>query len=252
MVNPFQDFRHYAGTRRELPLDRIIAQRDHVLQQLLQGYQTFVEEESRQLVWVVEQGALSRAYTTAVDVLQDIHFTVEDVEDMSTELDSASGAITPLGAPSGLFIAAMCNHTEERDITLNLRSMTRRWPFLGYRLPRGRRLFLEGDVGDFVGALLEGGEVTVAGNAGNYAGIGMRSGTLQIGYSSGKNTGEGMRGGVLRVQGRIAELGKVQQGTIYEGNEQVFPALSASSPAAAPEPSHPKTPRPRMARRKTS
>jgi hypothetical protein len=224
MVNPFQAFRHYAGTRRELPLDRIIAQRDHVLQQLLQSYQAFVEEESRQLVWVVEQGALSRAYTTAVDVLQDIHFTVEDVEDMCTELDGASGATTPLGAPSGLFIAAMCNHTEEREITLNLRSMTRRWPFLGYRLPRGRRLFLEGDVGDFVGALLEGGEVTVTGNAGNYAGIGMRSGTLQIGYSSGKNTGEGMRGGVLRVQGRIAELGKIKQGAIYEGNQQVFPA----------------------------
>jgi hypothetical protein len=224
MVNPFQAFRHYAGVRRELPLDRIIAQRDHVLQQLLQGYQAFVEEESRQLVWVVEQGALSRAYTTAVGVLQDIHFTAEDIEDMCTELDGASGAITPLGAPSGLFIAAMCNHTEEREITLNLRSMTRRWPFLGYRLPRGRRLFLEGDVGDFVGALLEGGEVTVTGNAGNYAGIGMRSGTLQIGYSSGKNTGEGMRGGVLRVQGRIAELGKIKQGAIYEGNQQVFPA----------------------------
>jgi hypothetical protein len=224
MVNPFQAFRHYAGVRRELPLDRIIAQRDHVLQQLLQGYQAFVEEESRQLVWVVEQGALSRAYTAAVDVLQNIHFTVEDIEDMCTELDGASGAITPLGAPSGLFIAAMCNYTEEREITLNLRSMTRRWPFLGYRLPRGRRLFLEGDVGDFVGALLEGGEVTVTGNAGNYAGIGMRSGTLQIGYSSGKNTGEGMRGGVLRVQGRIAELGKIKQGAIYEGNQQVFPA----------------------------
>ena len=230
MVNPFQAFRAYAAPRREIPLDRILAQRDQTLQQLLQSYQAFVEEESQQLVWVVEQGALSRAYATAVDTLKGIEFAVEDVEDMCMELDGASAPLASLGAPSGLFIAAMCNQSQERDITLNLRAMTRRWPFLGYRLPRGRRLFLEGDVGDFVGALLEGGEVTVTGNAGNYAGIGMKDGHLHISYSSGKHTGEGMRGGVLEIKGRIAELGKVKDGTIYEGEQQVFPAqLTPSS-----------------------
>ena len=231
MVNPFQAFRAYAAPQREIPLDRILAQRDQTLQQLLQSYQAFVEEESQQLVWVVEQGALSRAYATAVDTLKGIEFAVEDVEDMCMELDSAAAPLASLGAPSGLFIAAMCNQSEERDITLNLRSMTRRWPFLGYRLPRGRRLFLEGDVGDFVGALLEGGEVTVTGNAGNYAGIGMRDGRLHIGYSSGKHTGEGMRGGVLEIKGRIAELGKVKDGAIYEGEQQVFPTQVAPSTA---------------------
>jgi hypothetical protein len=231
MVNPFQAFRAYAAPKREIPLDRILAQRDRVLQQLLQSHQTFLEEESRQLVWVVEQGALSRAYATAVEMLHGIEFTVEDVEDMCLELDHATKEITPLGAPSGLFIAAMCNHAQEHDITLNMRSFTRRWPFLGYRLPRGRRLRLEGDVGDFVGALLEGGDIFVTGNAGNYAGIGMRSGQLHIGYSSGKHTGEGMRGGTLRVQGRIAELGKVKEGKIYEGNQCIFPT---EAPATRP------------------
>jgi hypothetical protein len=227
MVNPFQAFRTYAAPKREIPLDRILAQRDQTLQRLLQSYQAFVEEESQQLVWVVEQGALSRAYTTAVEVLKEIDFSVEDVEDMCMDLDGTVGTVASLGAPSGLFIAAMCNQSQERDITLNLRSMTRRWPFLGYRLPRGRRLFLEGDVGDFVGALLEGGEVTVTGNAGNYAGIDMKEGRLYIGYSSGKHTGEGMRGGVLEIKGRITELGKVKDGTIYEGDQQVFPPREA-------------------------
>ena len=109
--------------------------------------------------------------------------------------------------------------------------MTRRWPFLGYRLPRGRRLFLEGDVGDFVGALLEGGEVTVTGNAGNYAGIGMKEGRLHIGYSTGKHTGEGMRGGILEIKGRITELGKVKDGTIYEGEKRVFPSQDVTTSA---------------------
>ena len=55
-MNPFQAFRSYSAVRRELPLDRILARRDQVLQRLLQSYQALIEEESKQLVWVVEQG----------------------------------------------------------------------------------------------------------------------------------------------------------------------------------------------------
>jgi len=234
MVNPFQEFRAYSAARRELPLDRILARRDQVLQRLLQSYQTLIEEESKQLVWVVEQGALSRAYTTAVEALQGVSFTVEDLEDMCLELDTNNGVTTPMGAPSGLFIAAMCNHVPTDEIALNLRLFRHRWPFLGYRLPRGRCLHLDGDAGDFVGALLDGGEVVVTGNAGNYAGIGMRRGTLQIGYSTGKYTGEGMRGGTLRVGGRIGDLGRVKQGVIYEGTRQVFPTTGTGEPATRP------------------
>jgi hypothetical protein len=224
-MNPFEAFRSYNATQRELPLDRILARRDAVLQRLLQNYQAFIDEESKQLIWVVEQGALSRAYTTAVEALQGVDFSVEDLEDMCLELDASDGVTTPMGAPSGLFIAAMCNHVPADDIALNLRIFRRRWPFLGYRLPRGRRLSLDGDAGDFVGALLDGGEVVVTGNAGNYTGVGMKAGTVQIGYSTGKYTGEGMRGGTLRVGGRIAALGRVKQGNIFEGDVQVFPAI---------------------------
>ena len=237
MVNPFHAFRTYTAPQREIPLDRILAQRDQVLHQLLQSYQAFAEEERTQLVWVVEQGALSRAYTTAVEALEGIKFTVEDIEDVCLELDTANGVVSPLGAPSGLFIAAMCNRVTEHEITLDVRPLARRWPFLGYRLPRGRRLHLEGDVGDFTGALLEGGEVTVNGNAGNYTGIGMHAGRLQIAYSCGTHTGEGMRGGLLRVQGRIAGLGRVKHGTVYAGGRQVFPEgeNELSEHAASPQ-----------------
>ena len=234
-MNPFEAFRSYSATRRELPLDRILARRDQVLQRLSQSYQALIEEESKQLIWVVEQGALSRAYSTAVEALRGIDFTVEDLEDMCLELDTNDGVTTPMGAPSGLFIAAMCNQVPAHDIALNLHLFRHRWPFLGYCLPRGRRLYLDGDAGDFVGALLDGGEVVVTGNAGNYTGIGMKTGTVQIGYSAGKYTGEGMRGGTLRVGGRIAALGRVKQGVIYEGDLQVFPPKELE-PSAARKP----------------
>ena len=242
-MNPFEAFRSYSATRRELPLDRILARRDEVLQRLSQSYQALIEEESKQVIWVVEQGALSRAYSTAVEALRGVDFTVEDLEDMCLELDTNDGVTTPMGAPSGLFIAAMCNQVPAHDIALNLHIFRHRWPFLGYRLPRGRRLSLDGDAGDFVGALLDGGEVVVTGNAGNYTGIGMKTGTVQIGYSTGKYTGEGMRGGTLRVGGRIAALGRVKQGNIYEGDVQVFPAQD-------PEPSATLKPLASTARRK--
>jgi hypothetical protein len=227
MVNPFQEFRTYTTPRREIPLDQILARRNQVLQRLLQSHQALLEEESKQLVWVVEQGALLRAYATAMDMLQGIDFTVEDLEEVCLELDAVDGVMTPLGAPSGLFIAAMCNHVQADDIVLNVQAFTRRWPFLGYRLSRGRRLRLEGDAGDFIGALLEGGEVRVTGNAGNYAGIGMKAGLLHIRHSTGKYTGEGMRGGTLQVNGHIGSLGKVKQGVVYEGKRQVFPLASS-------------------------
>ena len=179
-MNPFEAFRSYSATRRELPLDRILARRDQVLQQLSQSYQALIDEESKQLVWVVEQGALSRAYSIAVDALRGVDFTVEDLEDMCLELDTNDGVTTPMGAPSGLFIAAMCNQVPAHDIALNLHIFRHRWPFLGYRLPRGRRLYLDGDAGDFVGALLDGGEVVVTGNAGNYTGIGMKKEALDL------------------------------------------------------------------------
>jgi hypothetical protein len=229
MINPFREFSTYTPPQRELPLDRILAQRARVVQHLLASYQTLLDEESKQLIWVAEQGALSRAYTTAVANLQGIDFSVEDLEDVCVELDRVDGVATPLGAPSGLFIAAMCNQVQADDICLNLRTLNRRWPFLGYRLPRGRRLRLEGDAGDFVGALLEGGEVIVTGNAGNYAGVGMKDGHVHIRHSTGKYTGEGMRGGVLRIDGHIGGLGTAKHGMVYERNRRIFPSPTASS-----------------------
>lgn len=237
-MNPFEAFRSYSGTARpELPLDRILARRDAVLHRLMQSYQTLIEEESKQVVWLVEQGALSRAYTTAVDALHGVEFSLEDLEDVCLELDSNEGVTTPMGAPSGIFIAALCNQVPAQDIVLNLRLFRHRWPFMGYKLPQGRRLHLEGDAGDYVGALLEGGDIVVTGNAGNYTGVGMKTGTVHIGYSTGKHTGEGMRGGLLRVGGRIAALGRVQQGEVYEGTQQVFPAPSPDpAPSLVPAP----------------
>ena len=71
----------------------------------------------------------------------------------------------------------------------------------------------------------------MTGNIGNYTGIGMKTGIVQIGLHE-QYTGEGMRGGILRVGGRIAALGRVKQGDIYEGDVQVFPTKNPEPGAA--------------------
>jgi hypothetical protein len=176
-----------------LPLDRILARRDVVLQRLLQSYQALVEEESKQLIWVVEQGALSRAYTTAVEALQGVDFTVEDLEDMCLELDAKDGFTASMGAPSGLFIAAMCNHVPANDISLNLHLFRRRWPVSGVSLAVGAPV-PGWRCGGFCRRLARGWRRGGDRNR-QLRRYWHENGDGQIGYSTGKYTGEGMRGG---------------------------------------------------------
>ena len=82
--------------RRELPLDRILARRDQVLQRSRRVIRRSSKKKASS-VWVVEQGALSRAYTTAIEALRGVDFTVEDLEDMCLELDTNDGVTTPMG-----------------------------------------------------------------------------------------------------------------------------------------------------------
>ena len=84
------------------------------------------------------------------------------------------------GALRSVYRATACNQVSAHDIALNLRIFRHRWPFLGYIACRAGRLYLDGDAGDFAGALLDGGEVVVTGNAWQYTSIGMKTGTVQI------------------------------------------------------------------------
>ena len=94
---------------------------------------------------------------------------------------------------------------------------------LGYRLPEGKRLVIEGHCGDFVGAALEGGEILVQGSTGNWTGVGLRRGKITVEGNTGERTGEWMEGGEVHVEGRIGSLGQVKGGKVYAGTRQVAP-----------------------------
>jgi glutamate synthase domain-containing protein 3 len=228
MVNPFREFHAYQGKGREISLDRIIAAKDLILERLVAGYHKLIEEEVHNLVWLVDHGALPRAYAAAEKAIAEVNLTVEDVEDFCFTLEKADNFALALAGPSGLYLSAMCNHVEGGEISLRLKGLKSRVHLVGYRLPEGKRLIVEGSCGDFAGAAMEGGEIIVQGSTGNWTGVGLKRGKIIVEGNAGERTGEWMEGGEVHVKGRIGSLGQVQGGKVYLGERQIAPVGGTS------------------------
>ncbi len=223
MKNPFEEFKRFEKTRREIPLDQIVKSRDLTMARIMEGYEKLLEEEVKELVWLVQYNTVIKAYANAEKNIKDVKFKPEDIEDFCYELDSSDRIPYMITGPAGIYISALCNRCEENEIVLKLDDMKTQVNLIGYRLPAGKRLAIEGNVGDFVGIGMEGGEIVIEGSAKNYAGAGMRSGKLVVAKNIGHHTGEWMMGGEIFVGGRIRGLGNVMDGKIYERDQLIYP-----------------------------
>ena len=224
MINPFDDFKTYPYRKREIPLDRIVQVKERVMDQIVEGYLKLVEEEVKDLVWLVEHSRVVKAYSSALRTIRDLDYDIDDIEELCLELDKGGRIPYLISGPAGIYLSALCNNAKEENIRLRLHELKRTFHFLGYRLPEGKTLVLEGDVGDFIGAGLSGGKLIVEGSTGNWAGAGMMKGELFITEHTGQNTGEWMRGGEVHVDGRIRGIGKtVFGGRIYQRGKLILP-----------------------------
>ncbi len=229
MKNPFERFKDYQPKRRDIPLDRIIESKDKVMEEIIAGYEKVVEEEVKSLIWVVERNRLAEAYSRAEAVIADMDYGVEDIEEFCYELDSNEKLPYLITGPSGIYISALCNYAKENEITLNLSELQRRLHLIGYRLPAGKKLIVDGSIGNFAGARLEGGELIIKGSVGDWAGSGMRKGKITIEKYAGYHTAEWMMSGEIRVDGRIRSMGKMINGRIYEMGKPIHPLYNNSS-----------------------
>jgi len=223
MKNPFEEFEHFQRRRRDIPLDQIVKSRDITMARIMEGYEKLLEEEVKELVWLVQYNTVIKAYANAEKNIKDLKFKPEDIEDFCYELDNSDRIPYMITGPAGIYISALCNHCEEDETVLKLEDIKTQINLLGYRLPAGKKLFIEGNVGDFAGIGMEGGELSIEGSAKNYAGAGMRSGKLTITKNVGHHTGEWMMGGEICVGGRIRGLGNVMDGKIYERDQLIYP-----------------------------
>ncbi|RLA83612.1 MAG: hypothetical protein DRG31_05950 [Deltaproteobacteria bacterium] len=226
MLNPFEEFKGQ-GTRhsgKELPLDRILKTKEETLGQILKGYESLLKNEAKDLVWLMQYSTVIKAYSIAEEAIKDINYTAEDIEEFCYALDKTDQIPYLITGPAGVYISALCNHAKEQEIVLRLQDLGIKINLIGYRLPEGKRLVVEGNVGDFTGIGLDGGELVVEGSAKNYTGAGMKRGRIVVRNNVGFNTGHGMTGGEIVVGGRIKGLGKIVGGKIYEKGQLIFPS----------------------------
>ncbi len=223
MQNPFDDFRNHRTREREIPLDSIIQSRDRVMSQITKGYEKLLEEEVKELVWLVQYNTVIKAYTLAEKVVKKFEYKAEDIEEFCYELDSTDKIPYLITGPAGIYISALCNYAQEEEMILKLNDLKTQINLLGYRLPVGKKVAVEGNLGDFTGIGMEGGELVVEGNAKNYTGAGMKSGRVRISKNIGLHTGEWMMGGEIFVGGRVRGLGKIVDGKIYEDDKVIYP-----------------------------
>jgi hypothetical protein len=223
MKNPFKAFQQAGVRTREIPLDTILKSKEETLATILKGYEDLLKNEAKDLVWLMQYSTVIKAYTLAEKGIEGIEYRAEDIEEFCYALDHSDQIPYLITGPAGVYISALCNHAAEDEIVLHLRDLTVKINLLGYRLPPHKKMIVEGNVGDFTGIGLDGGELIIEGSGKNYTAAGMKRGRIIVRHNLGFNTGHGMTGGELIVGGRIKGLGKIVGGNIYERDQLIFP-----------------------------
>jgi hypothetical protein len=224
--NPFEEFNDVTIENREFPMDRIVQATEKVMGKIRLGYEKLLEEEAKELVWMVQYNTIIKAYEVAEKYVKDIDYSIEDIEDFCFALENPQKVPYLIPGPAGVYLSALCNYANEDEIVLKLSELKTEINLVGFRLPSGKRLVVDGDTGDFTGIGLEGGELTIEGNAKNWTGAGMKSGKIVVKKNIGLHTGEWMMGGEIYVEGRIRGLGNVVEGKVFERDRLVYPGKS--------------------------
>jgi len=182
--NPFEEFQTFTTPTGDLPLDEIVQSTEAVMDRIRSGYEKLLEEEAKELVWMVQYNTIIKAYEVAEKYVKEIGYTAEDIEDFCFALENTQKIPYLIPGPAGVYISALCNYAKEEEIGLKLSELKTEINLIGFRLPKGKRLLIEGDTGDFTGIGLEGGELVIEGNAKNWTGAGMRGGKIRSGRTS--------------------------------------------------------------------
>jgi hypothetical protein len=221
--NPFEEFKTFTASLPDLPMDEIVQSTEAVMDRIRCGYEKLLEEEAKELVWMVQYNTIIKAYEVAEKYVKEINYTAEDIEDFCFALENTQRIPYLIPGPAGIYLSALCNYAKEEEIVLRLSELKTEINLVGFRLPKGKRLMIEGDAGDFTGIGLEGVELVIDGNTKNWTGAGMRGGKILIKKNIGLHTGEWMMGGEIYAGGRVRGLGNIVEGKVYEREKLLYP-----------------------------
>ncbi|MCJ7749448.1 MAG: hypothetical protein MUP27_17065, partial [Desulfobacterales bacterium] len=76
--NPFEEFHSFTLEKNDLPLDQIVRSTEEVMDRIRRGYEKLLEEEAKELVWMVQYNTIIKAYEVAEKYIKEIDYSAED------------------------------------------------------------------------------------------------------------------------------------------------------------------------------
>lgn len=152
-------------------------------------------------------------YQIALAAIEKIQYTKRDVEMFSIVLVQFQEE-SNFDIKAGLFLSALINNCSSDEFVIHTTHLDESLSYLGFQ--NTKNITIEGDVGRFLGCLMQGGEILVNGNAGYNAAAYMRKGKIIVKGNCDMGLGSSIMGGRIDIYGRIGSLGmKMRGGNIY-------------------------------------
>ncbi|MEN8245301.1 MAG: hypothetical protein ABFS43_10415 [Thermodesulfobacteriota bacterium] len=205
MKNPFSSFKKIAvksGDR--IPLDRYVRKNKQVMDNLLTQYQCLDQDMIQKLCRFLNQplhhvresgfhctnklpeilhipmARAGKIYEHSRQLIEHITYTVDDIKNLCT-LTGLSKSVKPEQTGlTGLYISALINACDESYFEFDFQGHQQELHFLGFRLESGKKIIVNGNLGCFAGAQLNGGELIVNGTLGSWCAAGMTKGRIKI------------------------------------------------------------------------
>src|SRR3990170_2409405 len=87
--NPFEEFKTFTLHQTTIPLDQIVQSTEEVMDRIRWGYERLLEEEAKELVWMVQYNTIIKAYEVAEKYVKEIDYAAEDIEDFCFALENS-------------------------------------------------------------------------------------------------------------------------------------------------------------------
>jgi hypothetical protein len=113
--NPFEEFKAFTVSTPELPLDQIVQCTEAIMDRIRWGYEKLLEEEAKELVWMVQYNTIIKAYEVAEKYVKEVDYTAEDIEDFCFALENTQKIPYLIPGPAGVYISALCNYARRRN-----------------------------------------------------------------------------------------------------------------------------------------
>ena len=97
----------YRFRQEDIPLDEIVQSTEAVMDHIRRGYEKLLEEEAKELVWMVQYNTIIKAYEVAERYVKEIDYAAEDIEDFCFALENTQKIPYLIPGPAGLYISAL-------------------------------------------------------------------------------------------------------------------------------------------------